>query len=86
MKVIYHILVTEDEEKYMDNLVDNKTAAHTRRARHAVKSQQKRKINISRPNKMTDDEWNSGMKRMSDVIGKAFSNVDVDEYVNSFRR
>ncbi len=35
---------------------------------------------------MTDDEWKSGMKRMSDVIGKAFSNVDVDEYVNSFRR
>ena len=35
---------------------------------------------------MTDDEWDSGMKRMSDVFGKVFSNVDVDEYVNSFRR
>lgn len=33
-----------------------------------------------------DDEWTAGMARMRELMGKAFAGVDVDEYVNSFRR
>jgi len=33
-----------------------------------------------------EDEWTAGMARMRELMGKAFAGVDVDEYVNSFRR
>ena len=34
----------------------------------------------------SDDAWGKGMARLREIVGKSFANVDVDEYVNSFRR
>ncbi len=34
----------------------------------------------------SDDAWGKGMARLREIVGKSFANVDVEEYVNSFRR
>ena len=70
----------------MGNIVEDKQITRTKRIKRTVGSQLKRKANATSPHEMTDEEWSDGMARMQDVMGRAFANVDVDDYVNSFRR
>ena len=70
----------------MGNIVEDKQITRTKRIKRTVGSQLKRKANATGPHEMTDEEWSDGMTRMQDVMGRAFANVDVDDYVNSFRR
>ena len=70
----------------MDTIVEKPQTSRKRRIKHTAKPLSKQRISILDPHEMTDKEWNDELSRMRDVIGKAFANVDVDEYVNSFRR
>lgn len=70
----------------MDTIVEKPQTSRKRRIRRTTKPLPKQRIGILDSHEMTDKEWNDELSRMRDVIGKAFANVDVDEYVNSFRR
>ena len=70
----------------MGNIVEEKQISRTKRIKRTVRLQSKKKSSTTVPCEMTDEEWRNGMARMQDIIGKVFANVDVDEYVKSFRR
>ena len=44
------------------------------------------KRTVRRLRDMTAEEWKAKMARLREIAGDAFRDVDVDDYVNSFRR
>lgn len=67
--------------------LNSKTFRVSRRpARQAAAKPADKKIGASAPCCLSDREWNAGMARMRELMGSAFAGVDIEEYVNSFRR
>ena len=70
----------------METVVREKRSGKTRVSERANKFVREGKIDGVCVQAKSDDAWGKGMARLREIVGKSFANVDVEEYVNSFRR
>ena len=70
----------------METVAGKRIGGKSRVSERANKSVRGNKIDVVCVQAKSDDAWCEGMARLREIVGKSFANVDVEEYVNSFRR
>lgn len=70
----------------METVTGQKIVGKTRVPGRVSKPARGKKMDIIVAQDKSDDAWGRGMARLREIVGKSFANVDVEEYVNSFRR
>ena len=70
----------------METVAGKRISDKSRISERANKSTRGSKRGVVCAQAQSDDAWSKGMARLREIVGKSFANVDVEEYVNSFRR
>ncbi|MCR5381107.1 MAG: hypothetical protein K6G44_09015 [Lentisphaeria bacterium] len=70
----------------METVAGKRIGGKSRVSERANKSARGNKIDVVCVQAKSDDAWDDSMARLREIVGKSFANVDVEEYVNSFRR
>ena len=70
----------------METVAGKRIDGKSRVSERANRTARGNKIDVVCVQAKSDDAWCKGMARLREIVGKSFANVDVEEYVNSFRR
>ncbi len=70
----------------METVTGQKIVGKKRVPGQVSKPTRGKKMDVIVAQDKSDDAWCRGMARLREIVGKSFANVDVEEYVNSFRR
>ena len=70
----------------METVAGKRIGGKSRVSERVNKSARGNKIDVVCVQAKSDDAWGESMARLREIVGKSFANVDVEEYVNSFRR
>lgn len=70
----------------MATVMNSKTLRTLRKTARRPAKRADKKVAASASCCISNQDWEAGMARMRELMGSAFAGVDIEEYVNSFRR